>query len=83
MPKRTVADWTGFFPFFAAFETGGDFHSRTAIGMYDYVRQAVDNKEVLLEWDYSTGRTPDRPLLKDQFGTERRKAKASLLLFCV
>jgi DNA polymerase-1 len=32
-----------------AFEAGGDFHSRTAMNMYPYILQAVDNKEVLLE----------------------------------
>jgi DNA polymerase-1 len=58
-----------------AFEKGGDFHSRTAIGMYEHVKKAVDDQEVLLEWDYSDGKEPDRPLLKDQFGTERKKAK--------
>ena len=58
-----------------AFEKGGDFHSRTAIGMYEHVREAVERKEVLLEWDYSKGAKPDRPLLKDEFGNERRKAK--------
>jgi len=36
-----------------AFKLGGDFHSRTAIGMYDYIKAAVDNNEVLLEWDNS------------------------------
>ncbi|KAK2454309.1 DNA polymerase I A, chloroplastic/mitochondrial [Trifolium repens] len=33
-----------------AFEAGGDFHSRTAMNMYPYILQAVDNKEVLIEW---------------------------------
>ena len=28
---------------------GGDFHSRTAMSMYDYVAKAVDSGEVLLE----------------------------------
>ena len=32
-----------------AFELGGDFHSRTAMSMYDYVAEAVDAGEVLLE----------------------------------
>ena len=25
------------------------------MGMYDYIKSAVDNSEVLLEWDYSKG----------------------------
>lgn len=35
-----------------AFERGGCFHSRTAMGMYPHVRKAVDSGKVLLEWDY-------------------------------
>ena len=35
-----------------AFEKGGCFHSRTAMGMYPHVKDAVDRGEVLLEWDY-------------------------------
>lgn len=34
---------------------GGCFHSRTAVGMYDYIKKAVDSGEVMLEWDYSKG----------------------------
>jgi DNA polymerase-1 len=57
-----------------AFESGGDFHSRTAIDMFPYVREAVEKGECLLEWDYSKG-DPPKPLLKDMFASERRKAK--------
>lgn len=57
-----------------AFEQGGCFHSRTAVGMFDYVAQAVEKGEVLLEWDESKG-APPAPLLKDVYGSERRKAK--------
>ncbi|XP_027369033.1 DNA polymerase I A, chloroplastic/mitochondrial-like isoform X2 [Abrus precatorius] len=59
-----------------AFEAGGDFHSRTAMNMYPYIRQAVEKKEVLLEWHPRPGEDkPPVPLLKDAFGSERRKAK--------
>lgn len=58
----------------SAFEAGGDFHSRTAMDMFDYVKAKVDSGEVLLEWDYANG-TPTKPLLKDEFASERRKAK--------
>lgn len=58
-----------------AFKAGGDFHSRTAMGMYDYVAQAVDRGEALLEWDSSSGKPPPAPLLKDKFGKERKNAK--------
>uniref|UniRef100_A0A7S4EZM0 DNA-directed DNA polymerase family A palm domain-containing protein n=1 Tax=Chrysotila carterae TaxID=13221 RepID=A0A7S4EZM0_CHRCT len=57
-----------------AFEKGGCFHSRTAMGMFQHVREAVDRGDCLLEWDYSKG-APPAPLLKDVFGSERRKAK--------
>jgi len=57
-----------------AFASGGCFHSRTAVGMFPHVRKAVDDGEVLLEWDYSKGEPP-APLLKDYYGSERRKAK--------
>ncbi|EGG16650.1 mitochondrial DNA polymerase A [Cavenderia fasciculata] len=56
-----------------AFRVGGDFHSRTAMGMYPHVRAAVDAGEVLLEWDGEGA--PPKPLLKDKFASERRKAK--------
>lgn len=57
-----------------AFQSGGDFHSRTAMGMYEHVAEAVKNGEVLLE---EGGGNDDGsvPLLKDIFTTERRRAK--------
>ncbi|XP_048495908.1 DNA polymerase I A, chloroplastic/mitochondrial isoform X2 [Beta vulgaris subsp. vulgaris] len=59
-----------------AFEAGGDFHSRTAMNMYPYIREAVQQKEVILEWHPQPGEEkPPVPLLKDAFGSERRKAK--------
>lgn len=57
-----------------AFKLGGDFHSRTAMGMYPKIAEDVSNGKVLLEWDYSQGK-PTLPLLKDQYASERRKAK--------
>ncbi|PRQ31693.1 putative DNA-directed DNA polymerase [Rosa chinensis] len=59
-----------------AFKAGGDFHSRTAMNMYQHIREAVENKEVLLEWDPQPGQDkPPVPMLKDTYGSERRKAK--------
>nr|XP_043640219.1 DNA polymerase I B, chloroplastic/mitochondrial isoform X2 [Erigeron canadensis] len=59
-----------------AFEAGGDFHSRTAMNMYPYIREAIDREEVLLEWHPQPGQeTPPVPLLKDKYASERRKAK--------
>ncbi|KAK9938422.1 hypothetical protein M0R45_015163 [Rubus argutus] len=59
-----------------AFKAGGDFHSRTAMNMYQHIHEAVKKKEVLLEWDPQPGEDkPPVPLLKDTFASERRKAK--------
>ncbi|CAJ2659518.1 unnamed protein product [Trifolium pratense] len=44
---RILAHLTNCKSMLEAFEAGGDFHSRTAMNMYLYIRQAVDNKEVL------------------------------------
>ncbi|TVU43033.1 hypothetical protein EJB05_09464 [Eragrostis curvula] len=59
-----------------AFKAGGDFHSRTAMNMYQHIRDAVEEERVLLEWHPQPGQEkPPVPLLKDAFGAERRKAK--------
>lgn len=48
-----------------AFRLGGDFHSRTAMNMYPYIREAIDKKHVLLEWHPQPGEDkPPVPLLK-------------------
>eukprot|EP00808_Paulinella_micropora_P007425 g4781.t1 len=57
----------------AAFLAGGDFHSRTALGMYPHIREAVQQGKVLLE--RAPGQPADVPLLKDVYASERRKAK--------
>merc|ERR1711871_1270256 len=57
-----------------AFKEGGCFHSRTAMGMYPFIKESVDKGDCLLEWDYSKGQ-PTVPLVKDKFASERRKAK--------
>jgi len=71
---RLLASMTKCQSMIDAFESGGDFHSRTALDMFDYVREKVDSGDVLLEWDYANG-DPPKPLLKDEFASERRKAK--------
>ena len=71
---RLMAHMTNCQSMLAAFRDGGCFHSRTAVGMYPYIRDAVDNGKVLLEWDYSKGQ-PTVPLVKDTYASERRKAK--------
>lgn len=32
---------------------GGDFHSRTAMGMYPKLKEEIEKGELLLEWDRS------------------------------
>lgn len=60
-----------------AFRLGGDFHSRTALGMYDHIQRAVQAGDCLLEWDggHDGVQPPPVPLLKDMFASERRRAK--------
>ena len=71
---RLLASMTNCRSMIDAFESGGDFHSRTAMDMFDDVKRKVDDGDVLLEWDYSKGEPP-KPLLKDEYASERRKAK--------
>ena len=71
---RLLASMTDCTSMIEAFEAGGDFHSRTALGMFKYIEDAVENGDVLLEWDYANG-SPPKPMLKDEYASERRKAK--------
>eukprot|EP00550_Attheya_septentrionalis_P009313 CAMPEP_0198296976 /NCGR_PEP_ID=MMETSP1449-20131203/34802_1 /TAXON_ID=420275 /ORGANISM="Attheya septentrionalis, Strain CCMP2084" /LENGTH=1036 /DNA_ID=CAMNT_0043997751 /DNA_START=341 /DNA_END=3451 /DNA_ORIENTATION=+ len=71
---RLLASMTNCKSMIEAFDAGGDFHSRTALGMFDYIQEKVDNGDCLLEWDYSKG-DPPKPMLKDLYASERRKAK--------
>ncbi|CAL4893473.1 unnamed protein product [Urochloa decumbens] len=74
---RILAHLTNCKSMLDAFKAGGDFHSRTAMNMYQHIRDAVREKKVLLEWHPQPGQEkPPVPLLKDAFGAERRKAKA-------
>ena len=71
---RVMAHLTGCASMIDAFVKGGDFHSRTAMGMYDEVAAAVQAGEVALDKsDIPSG--DEVPLLKDVFATERRRAK--------
>lgn len=72
---RLLAHMAGCKSMIDAFAAGGDFHSRTAMGMYDHIAQAVQAGEVLLEWEGPQGETPPAPLLKNVFASERRRAK--------
>ncbi len=57
-----------------AFQSGGDFHSRTAIGMYDYIRKDLEEGNIVLEED-KTKKDRKIPLLKEKYANERKKAK--------
>ena len=72
---RLLAHMAGCESMIAAFEAGGDFHSRTALGMYSHIQDGLDAGEVLMEWDGSDGAPPPLPLVKDVYASERRKAK--------
>jgi len=56
-----------------AFKLGGDFHSRTALTMYDYIKDDVDKGNVLLE--NSPNVQNNIPLIKDKYSKERKTAK--------
>mmetsp|Transcript_3581 Transcript_3581/g.12854 ORF Transcript_3581/g.12854 Transcript_3581/m.12854 type:complete len:1238 (+) Transcript_3581:138-3851(+) len=71
---RLLAHVTSCESMLKAFRAGGDFHSRTALGMYPHIGKAVEDGDCLLEWDWAQG-DPPVPLLKDLFAAERRKAK--------
>ena len=71
---RLLASMTNCQSMINAFAAGGDFHSRTALDMFDNIKKALEDGECLLEWDYTKGEAP-KPLLKDKFASERRKAK--------
>lgn len=71
---RLLAHITGCKSMIEAFKEGGDFHSRTAISMYEEIAKEIEKGQVLLEWDYSKGKPPV-PLLKEKYASERRRAK--------
>lgn len=71
---RLLASLTECKSMIEAFKAGGDFHSRTALDMFPYIQDKVKAGEVLLEWDYADGEPP-KPLIKDMYASERRKAK--------
>ena len=71
---RVLAHMTRCKNMIEAFKLGGDFHSRTAMSMYDYIKDDVDRGTCLLEWNAANGEPP-APLLKHKYASERRKAK--------
>ena len=72
---RVLAHMTNCTSMIDAFKLGGDFHSRTAAGMYPVIQKELEEGDLLLEWDFSTGEKPTRPLLKEKYANERKKAK--------
>jgi DNA polymerase-1 len=71
---RILANITECKSMIEAFKLGGDFHSRTALAMFNEIQDAINKGECLLEWDNSKGKPPV-PLLKDKFSALRKKAK--------
>lgn len=74
---RLLAHMAGCVSMREAFEAGGDFHSRTAMGMYKEIREAMEQGKCLLEYgDIDDDAGGEKPaLVKDMFASERRKAK--------
>ena len=48
---RILAHMTNCKGMLEAFKAGGDFHSRTALGMYPNIKEDLDSGKILLEWD--------------------------------
>lgn len=78
---RILAHMTKCKSMLEAFEKGGDFHSRTALGMFPYIREDMDKGGVLLEWPSSKG-PPPAPLIKNKYSAERGKAKTLNFSIC-
>ena len=75
---RLLAHMAGCKSMLEAFEAGGDFHSRTALGMYSNIKDAIEKGEAVLEYGEQDAAKDEkeRPaLVKDVFASERRKAK--------
>lgn len=72
---RLLAHITNCESMIEAFKAGGDFHSRTALTMFDEVALAVEKGECILEREDDGNSKDSPPLLKDMFSSERRKAK--------
>ena len=76
---RLLAHMAGCVSMREAFEAGGDFHSRTAMGMYQEIKDAMAQGKCLLEYGsegYDDAEGKEKPaLVKDMFASERRKAK--------
>ena len=63
---RVLAHITNCKAMINAFEQGGDFHSRTAVGMFPNIKREIDEGKLLLEWDNSKGPAPAE-LLKNKY----------------
>ena len=76
---RLLAHMAGCVSMREAFEAGGDFHSRTAMGMYQEIKDAMKEGKCLLEYgseEHDEDSAEERlPLVKNMFASERRKAK--------
>lgn len=77
---RLLAHMTGCKSMIEAFKLGGDFHSRTAMGMYPEIAERVRKGELLIERETDAEGKPlpgteNIPLIKEVCAAERKKAK--------
>ena len=69
---RLLAHMSGCKSMIEAFALGGDFHSRTAMGMYPYIDKDMRTGEVVLERRHQEDTTPT---IQEKYADERKKAK--------
>lgn len=73
---RLLAHITNCKSMIEAFNAGGDFHSRTALGMFrEKIGYAIERGECVLERKEETDAKQSPPLVKEMFATERKMAK--------
>lgn len=58
-----------------AFNTGGDFHSKTALSMYSHIQKSIDEQECVLDENMQLSMDKKLPLVKELFKKERTFAK--------
>lgn len=69
---RVLAAMTNCRSMIEAFKAGGDFHSRTAAGMFPEIAKELAEGRLLLE---KSAQATGLPLLKEKYANERKKAK--------
>lgn len=72
---RLLAHITNCESMIEAFKAGGDFHSRTALGMFQEIDLAIKRGECVLESEKDATISGFSPTVKEMFAKERRMAK--------